>query len=106
VPEPPSFAQKVEWVRQAAGERFDELEIHVNASVVDVTDHPSGVIDAVAARTGQTHSQVLASPGTLVGSVDAIVELLHARREQYGVSYYVVQGKVMDAFARVVARVS
>jgi probable F420-dependent oxidoreductase len=103
-PEPASFAEKVEWVRQAAGERFSELEIHVNASVVDVTNTPEATIEQAAARTGQTASQIWESPGTLVGSVDAILEQLHARREQYGITYYVVHGRVMDAFAPVLAR--
>ena len=40
-----------------------------------------------------TPEQVLESPGTLVGSVDAIVEQLLARRELHGVSYYVIQGR-------------
>jgi probable F420-dependent oxidoreductase len=103
-PEPAPFAQKVEWVRQAAGDRFDTLELHVNASLVEVSDTPDAAVEQVAARTGQTPAQVRESPGTLVGSVDTIVEQLHARREQYGVSYYVVQGRVMDAFARIIAR--
>ncbi|MBV9583008.1 MAG: TIGR03621 family F420-dependent LLM class oxidoreductase, partial [Chloroflexi bacterium] len=72
LPPPPSFAQKVAWVREAAAERFDNLELHVNASLVQVTDQPSETeIQRVMDRTGQTRAQVLASPGTLVGSVDA-----------------------------------
>jgi probable F420-dependent oxidoreductase len=105
LPPPPSFAQKVAWVREAAGDRFDALELHVNASLVEVSDSPSEAeIQRVATRTGQTREQVLASPGSLVGSLDAIEETLLARREEFGVSYYVVQGRVIDAFARVVAR--
>jgi probable F420-dependent oxidoreductase len=105
--EPPTFAQKVDWVRQAAGERFSEIEIHVNASLVEVgDDHPDAAVEQVAARTGQTPEQVRESPATLIGSVDAIVDQLHARREQFGVSYYVVQGRVMDAFAPVIDRLN
>ena len=62
-PEPPTFAQKVEWVRQAAGERFGHLELHVNAPNVDVTDDSSDeYIEQIAARTGQSPAQVLESP--------------------------------------------
>jgi probable F420-dependent oxidoreductase len=105
LPPPPSFAQKVAWVREAAGDRFDALELHVNASLIDISDRPAEAeIERVVTRTGQTREQVLASPGTLVGSVDTVVETLHARREEFGVSYYVVQGRMMDAFARVIAR--
>jgi len=105
LPPPPTFAQKVAWVREAAGDRFDELQLHVNASLVQVADQPSETeIERVAARTRQTREQVLASPGTLVGPVEAVVETLLARREEFGVSYYVVQGRVMESFAPVIAR--
>lgn len=105
LPAPPSFAQKVAWVREAAGDRFDDLELHVNASLVQVSEHPAeSEIQRVAARTGQTWDQVLASPGTLIGTPAAIVETLLARREEFGVSYYVVQGRAMEAFAPVIAR--
>jgi probable F420-dependent oxidoreductase len=110
LPEPPTFHQKVGWVREAAGSRFDALELHVNLSLVAVTDarspssSASAEIEQVATRTGQTPEQVLASPGTLIGSVDSIVELLQARREEFGVTYYVVHGRFLDAFAPVVAR--
>ena len=107
VPEPPTFAQKAAWVREAAGNRWDEIEIHVNANLVEVSDAAStGAMEAHAERTGQTVAQVQESPGTLVGSVEAIVDQLHARREQFGISYYVVHGRVMDSFARVLARLA
>jgi hypothetical protein len=97
----------VAWVRDAAGERFGDLQIHVNAANVDVSDTSSDAyIDEIAARTGQSPDQVRASPGTLVGSVDAIVEQLHARREEFGISYYVVHARFMDAFTPVLNRVN
>jgi probable F420-dependent oxidoreductase len=104
LPEPPSFAHKVDWVRQAAGPRFNHLEIHVNAALVTVGDVSAAAVEQLAARRGMSPEQVLESPGTLVGSVDALVEQLLARREQYGVTYYVIQGRAMDAFAPVIAR--
>jgi hypothetical protein len=106
LPEPPPNAQKVEWVRQAAGDRFSELEIHVNATVVDVTDHPDAALEQAAARTGRGPSEVRESPATLVGSVNAIVDLLHARREEFGITYYVIQARVMESFAPIVARLA
>lgn len=104
LPEPPSFEQKVAWVRGAAGSRIDDLELHVNASTVAITDHPEPVVEQFAARTGQTMAQALESPATLVGSVDAVVEKIHRLREQYSVSYFVIQARVMDQFAPVLAR--
>jgi probable F420-dependent oxidoreductase len=87
LPEPPTFDQKLGWVREAAGARFPEIELHVNASV-DLT----------------SHAEPPAAPGRLVGSVEAIVEQLLAHREQYGLSYYVIRAAALDAFAPVVAR--
>jgi len=106
LPDPPSFAQKVEWVRQAAGARLNDLEIHVNASLVQVGDVPgsAAAVEQQALRRGMTPEQVLDSPATLVGSIDAIVERLLACRERFGVTYYIIQGRSMDAFAPVVAR--
>ena len=47
-----------------------------------------------------------ASPTTLVGSVEAIVEQLHAWREQCDVSYFIVPSRLMDGLAPVIARVA
>jgi probable F420-dependent oxidoreductase len=106
LPAPPSFEQKVAWVRQAAGPRLAELELHVNASLVSVDDGQAGeaAVEQQARRTGQTVAQVLASPGTLVGSVGTVVERLFALREQFGLSYWVIPARAMPAFAPVIAR--
>jgi probable F420-dependent oxidoreductase len=106
LPDPPPFSRKVEWVRQAAGARMKDVEIHVNASLVEVGDVADSAVavEQQAVRRGMTPEQVLDSPATLIGSIDAIVERLLAYREQFGVTYYIIQGRSMDAFAPVVAR--
>jgi probable F420-dependent oxidoreductase len=38
LPQPPTYAEKVRWVRAAAGFRYGALELHVNTSHVEVTD--------------------------------------------------------------------
>jgi probable F420-dependent oxidoreductase len=101
---PPTFAQKIQWVREAAGPRLPELQLHVNVGVVAITDSPAEAVQQFAARTGQSVEDALASPGALVGSVDAILEKLHAVHEQYGVGYWVVHARSMDAMVRVLAR--
>lgn len=106
IPDPPSFATKVNWVREAAGERWGSIDVHVNASVVAVDGDGQGAIEQAAARTGQTLTQIWQSPGTLVGSVDDVAEHIRERRERYGVNYYVVQGRVMEQFAPVVRRLT
>src|SRR3954454_5220078 len=81
VQNPPTYAQKVSWIKEAAGPRYGQLELHVNASNVAVTDDAQGAMAALAERTKLSHEDLLNTPQTLVGSVDAIVERLLMWRE-------------------------
>ena len=101
---PPSFAQKVAWVKEAAGARFSQMLLHVNAAVVHVGSEATDAVAVFAARTGQAVEAARESPGVLVGAEQAIIEKLHRTREEFGVSYWVVQARHMDAFSRVIAR--
>ena len=49
---------------------------------------------------------ILASPFVLLGSVDEIEAELVARRQRWGISYYVVQEPYADALTPVVARLA
>jgi len=98
--------QKVAWVREAAGERFDELELEIGAYFTFVTDQGQATAEAMAPRMGLTVEQMTSHPHALIGSVDAICDELQRRRERYGISYITVGDTVADAFAPVVARLS
>jgi probable F420-dependent oxidoreductase len=100
---PPPVSDKIAWIRAAAGSRFDELELQVNAPDIVVTDQPRQALEEVAARRGLTVSEVLESPAVLVGSSESIIERLFALRERYGLSYFVVPARSADAVAKVVA---
>jgi probable F420-dependent oxidoreductase len=106
VANPPTFAEKVSWVREAAGERFPALEIHINASNVAVTDDATGALAAIAERLKLTPEEALNTPATLVGSTDAIVERLQMWRETCDVSYFNLQRRFMDAMAPVIAKLA
>jgi len=105
-PAAPTFAQKVAWVREAAGDRWDSIELHINGGLVAIGPDARSALDEASQRTGQTVAEVNASPGTLAPSVDAIVEKIQRQREEFGISYYVVQGRFLDTFAPVVARLA
>jgi probable F420-dependent oxidoreductase len=81
---------KVSWVREAAGERFDQLELAALIWQVVVTDHPRSAAEAVAPRRGSTGDQVLASPYFLLGSLPASGEQVEALRERHGISYLAI----------------
>jgi probable F420-dependent oxidoreductase len=103
---PPTYAEKAGWIKEAAGERYGEIELHVNASNIAVTDDAQGALAAIAERTKITPQEALNTPQTLVGSVDAIVERLQMWRETCDVSYFNLQRRYMDQFAPVVARLA
>jgi probable F420-dependent oxidoreductase len=101
--------QKVQWVKEGAGSRFDELEINAWVPVVAITDDARAVAEMVAPGFGLAPEDAMAaleSPMTMVGTEDEIVETLEARRERWGFSYHVVQNESALALAPIVARLA
>ena len=90
----------------AAGARYSHIELHVIVSHVEVTAHRQAALAQLAARLQMAPQDVLQAPTTLVGSVDTIVEQLHAWRERCDVSYFIVPSRLMAALAPVIARVA
>lgn len=101
-----TLAQKVSWVREAAGDRFDQLELAMLFWGAVVTDDRRGAADQLALEWGLTAEQVLASPYFLIGSANAIVDRLEELRERFGVSHVSVFSDDAEAFAPVVARLA
>lgn len=94
--------ERIGWIRNAAGERFDDLELNVLVHEAVVTDDADGV----ATRFGGPPSDVLASPHVVVGTVDQIVDTLERRRSHYGISYVAFPVGVMHEMAPVVAHLA
>lgn len=99
-------ATKIGWVREAAGDRFEDLELNVLVFMSVITDDRMQVAEASAPMFGISPEQALEVPHALVGTVEEICEDLEKRRATYGFSYTVIQGDAMDAFAPVVARMT
>ena len=98
--------RKIGWIRDAAGGRFDELELTVMVSDVIVTDDRGTAADRLAADLGVTAEEVLGSPHLLIGTLDEMVEDLQRRREMFGISYFVVIEGNMEKLAPVVSRLA
>ncbi len=101
-----TLAQKVEWIRQAARERFEEIELSMIVSLY-ITEHPQHKAEHIMRERewGNLATQdVLDMPSILIGSVDEITEKLYRLREQYGLSYFVIPDSSIEAFAPVVAQ--
>lgn len=100
-----ALRQKVEWVRAAAGDRLEALELHALIQAVVVSDRRTAP-KQLASRFSVPPELLLESPYVLVGSVDEICETLRQRRERYGISYLTVFDRDLEAFAPVVAQLA
>jgi probable F420-dependent oxidoreductase len=98
--------EKLGWVRAAAGDRFDDVELSVLIFVLNVTDDRHAVASGLAGAIGTTAETVLEIPHFLIGTLDEIAGDLERRRERYGVSYVMVQGEAAEQFAPVVERLT
>lgn len=110
-----AFAQKIEWVREAASERFEDPELQCMCFGLNVTDgdQEQAAEDWVknVARLFKVPAElkikdILESPYILVGNVDQLIDKLQAIREQYGVSYFTIPSSSVETFGPVVARLA
>lgn len=95
--------QKLAWLREAAGERFDDLEIQTLVGFVLPTNDSTHVIEAMAAGFGVAPGDARIAPVTLVGTHEEMIDLLEARRARWQMSYHVVPSAAVDTLAPVVA---
>lgn len=97
---------KISVVREAAGDRFDDLELQVRVHVAAVSGDRRGMAELLAPALGITPEDAMVSPHAVVGSVDQICDQLVAQRERWGISYLGLSVDALDAFAPVVARLA
>ena len=86
--------EKIGWVREAAGERFDGLELNIYPSMspIVVTDHArdeaAALADRIRARSGHDIAvdDLLESPHIFIGSIAGLADKLLGLRERLGIS--------------------
>lgn len=100
------FAERIEWVREAAGDRFGDLELQSLTFVTEVGRPRADVAEDYSRLFGFPPEDVTGSPTVLVGTESEIVDTLVSRREEMGFSYWVLHDKDVDAFAPIVARLA
>ena len=103
-------AKKINWVKNGAGDRFDDIELEIGAYNTIITDHQQPTAAAIGDALGLSAEVILTHPHCLIGSIDFICEELERRRETYGISYVAVlddgTNNMVEAFAPVVARLA
>lgn len=88
--------QKIAWIREAAGERFENLELCQTIYDLEIT----GSAAPVEPQQGWQPMQK-----RLMSADEAVVHLIE-QREQYGFSYLQVSAAQMENFAPVLARLN
>jgi probable F420-dependent oxidoreductase len=98
------LAERIDFVRQAAGDRFEDLEL--NIAITALPRDESRQPDLSITRRALPHmsdEELLATPAVLSGSTYDIADTIRRYRDTYGVSYVIVQDKHAEAFSKVIA---
>ncbi len=82
-------AKRSEWLREAAGDRYVQLELSTLVQQTHVGSGASEVREATALRMGADPALIDETPFFLVGSVAQVVEKLQALREDFGIHHVV-----------------
>ena len=95
-----AIEEKIGWIRDAAGDRFDEIELSAQLIECAVTDRPqehlsdlaeriAGVIEHMGGgRIDLGEDDLRRSPIVAVGTLDEVCEQLVDTRDRYGISYF------------------
>lgn len=97
------IGERIGWIREAAGERWDEIEINLN--LMAVAGHVPRYLRMTMGEAAERLAESDAIP-VLRGSIDQMGERLRTLRERFGISYILVGDELMDLLAPVVARLA
>jgi probable F420-dependent oxidoreductase len=97
--------RKIGWIRDAAGDRWAELEINIAVWEVDPEFRTRTGPPPPRAR-GISEEELPLSPHYLVGDTEEIVETLLARRERWGISYVTLNTRDLEVLEPVMARLA
>lgn len=101
---PDPLAERVAFVRSAAGDRAGSLEF--NLAITAVPTDSSGVPDLALTRAyfpQASDDQLLKLPTVLTGTPRDIAAALLDQRDRYGMTYFTVQDYHGDYFAQVIS---
>lgn len=98
--------EKLRWLAEAAGDRFDDLELNTRVHLAAVTDDRLGLATMVAPALGLSPEAALESPHALAGTLEQLIDTIVERRERFGLSYITVGIDAVESFAPIVAQLA
>jgi probable F420-dependent oxidoreductase len=99
-------AERVGYIREQAGDRAGDLELHVLIQAVIVTADRGEAARGLVEKQlpGLTAGELLETPFALIGTEEEIADQLRERREAFGFSFITVHEPYMAAFGPVIGR--
>ncbi len=98
------ISRRMNYVREAAGERFSEIELEMSPYDLKITNDTKSAHAEIADRRKVSIEAVTDHPYAVVGSPETAADLLRRCREVTGISYITILHAQMEACAPVVAR--
>ncbi len=95
-------ARKVALLREAAGSRFEALELNVIVSDAGLVGNGRPPLESALALAKGAAAGLIGTPYVLYGTPGRLRELLLRRRDRLGISYYALPGRAMEAMAPLV----
>jgi probable F420-dependent oxidoreductase len=96
--------ERIGWIREAAGDRFSDLAININLMAV-AGQVPRQVEMSLGADAARQLAESDAIP-VLKGTTEQMRDRMEWLRQQFGISYILVDDQLMDALAPVVSRLA
>jgi hypothetical protein len=98
--------RQIAQIREAAGTRFDDLELCLIGTVANGSDRQESARNFAAQRGWQVAPEaVLDMPSVLVGDLESLLDHVEQVRAETGVSYFVVRDSQLDVAAPLVERI-
>lgn len=101
-----STLQKIEWIKEGAGDRFADIELEIAAYFTVVTDDGEAVRSKMGSMFGLSSQAMAEHPNVLIGSIEEICDRIVERRDRFGISYVSFGSSNMEAVAPVVAKLA
>ena len=98
--------QKIAWVKEGAGDRFDSLTLQTRIHLAMITDDREAVAREMAPLLGISAEEALDSPHSLVGSVEQIVDEVQRWRDRWGFTYVSIDAEQLEDFAPVLEAIA
>ncbi len=94
--------RKIAWIREAAGDRWAQLEINIALFELDPDYHTRSGPPPPRAR-GISDAEMSRSPHYLVGDASEMIDTLLERRDRWGISYIALRPEHLDALTPILS---